>query len=89
MPTIVEAVIAKLVQLLIGWLWRHHEDKMQSAAFGRYQAKLRDARAKADQMSIEADQALAHGADVAADVANAGSLQAGSEALNAEIDGKG
>lgn len=81
---IIEAIVAKLVSLLIDYLWKHHEGRMTEAAKRKLDSKVERAQEEATNATQKADRQLETGAVVAADVA-AGSLRAGSEAINREL----
>lgn len=84
---IVEAVIGKLVSLLIGWLWQHHEQRMHDAATVRFNRAAQAATKESVDGDSKAAEAIAKGGAVAGAIGGAGSLRDGSDAINAEIDG--
>lgn len=82
MISILEVIVGKLVALLIGWLWRHHEGAMTDAT---NQRQTLQAHQITEAGHAKADETLVQGVGVAATVGSDG-LRAGSEALNNEIE---
>ena len=88
MLSIVETIVAKLVSLLIGYLWKHHEQKMEASVRGRREAAIQQAQEASVHAQQQASQTLVEGAAVVSTIAHAGSLRAGSDALNAELNAR-
>lgn len=90
MAKILSAVLAKLAALFVGWLWKKREESENAKheeAIAQGEQRIANENDAAD---AQADEELAQGAQLAADVRAAddggGGLRAGRDALQRAID---